>query len=156
MTLNFRFEPLSYLLNTGLAELGERSWSEIGNDKQTFQYDPDWHQYERLQQQDILRFFAVRDDAELLVGYASVLVMHSLHDKKVLCAIIQDIYLEPEHRNGLESFRKFEQTLEGLLKGIGVKHISIAERENDQRGGVGEVYRRLGFNSCERIWTKSL
>lgn len=156
MNLQYRFEPLNYLLQTGLVDLGERSWSEIGNDKQTFQYNPDWHEYERMQQQDMLRFLAVRDDTGLLVGYASVIVRHNLHDKNVLCAIIQDIYLEPEHRKGMGAFKRFEQTLEGLLKGIGVKHIAVAERENDPRGGVGEVYRRLGFNSCERIWTKSI
>ena len=154
--MQIRWEPLSYLLNTGLAELGERSWGEIGNDKDIFEYDPDWFRYQQLQQDDILRFLAVRDDVGLLIGYASVVVQYNIHDRKILCAIVQDIYLEPESRKGFDSVKFFLNMLEDHLAKIGVKHLSIAERENDERGGVGPVYKRLGFKSCERIWTKCL
>lgn len=156
VAMQFTWEPLNHLLGTGLAELGERSWSEIGVDKDVFNYNPDWYQYQKLQDNDMLRFMAVRDDDGILIGYASVVIQRNLHDRTVLCAIVQDIYLDPESRKGYATARQFIQTLEKQLTLIGVKHLSIAERENDPRGGVGAVYSRLGFNSVERIWTKAL
>jgi len=151
-----RFEPLVYLMKTGLPELGERSWNEIGNDRDILKYDPDWAQYAQMESNNVLRFFALRDESENLVGYASVILLNNLHDRKILCAYVQDLYIEPEHRKGYMAFRDFYNTLEGHLKGIGVKHITMGERENDPRGGVGAVYKRLGFDSCERLWTKGI
>lgn len=155
--MQYRFEPLNYLLNNGLNELGLRSWAEVGNDKQLFKYNPDWARYQRMEDIETLRFMAVRDDADILIGYASIIVGTNIHDRDVLCAVIQDIYLSPENRMGMKSAREFiVDNIEKALKGIGVKHLSIAERENDPRGGVGAVYQRLGYGSNERIWTKEL
>ena len=69
---------------------------------------------------------------------------------------MQDIYLAPEYRRGLLPFKGFIDAICDALAACKVDHVSIGERENDERGGVGVVYKRLGFKSCERIWRKVL
>ena len=63
---------------------------------------------------------------------------------------------KPESRKGLKPFREFINILLDNFEIMKVDHASIGERENDPRGGVGAVYERLGFTSCERIWTINL
>lgn len=155
--INFRWEPLNHLLQSGLAELGARSWEECGNDKDVFSYDPDWARYGRMEKSDVLRFVAVRENDEL-IGYASVIITDNLHDKKICCSIIQDIFIAPEKRRGTGAADKLMDFLEAQLIAIGVKHISAAERLMGQKekGGVGRWLARRGYHSNERIWTKSL
>lgn len=148
--LEFRWEPLSYLLQTGLAELGARSWDECGLDKETFKYDPDFARYGRMEQSDILRFMAVRDQGEL-IGYASVIVHNNLHDKNVCVAVVQDIFIVPEKRNG-GTADKLMDMLESQLMSIKCQHISIASRNE----AASRWLSRQGYHSNERIWTKSL
>lgn len=154
--LNYTFEPLAYLLKTGLNDLMSRTWDEVGNDKELFEYDPFWERYKSMEDNDVLRFMAVRDEVGVLVGYASIIIMPNLHDRKAISSYIQEIYLEPEARKGFKTFKDFiNVVLDNLVK-MKVDHVAIAERENDVRGGIGCVYRRLGFRSCERIWTMNL
>lgn len=150
----FRWEPLSYLLQTGLAELGARSWDESGNDKHLFEYDPDWARYGRMEKSDCLRFIAVRDDAEDLVGYASIIITDNLHDRKIPCGIVQDIFITPEKRKGTHAGDKLMDFIEAQLASVGVQHVSVAERL--MVGNVGKWLERRGYHSNERIWTKTL
>lgn len=150
----YRWEPLNYLLSTGLSELGERSWNEVGYGN--LPYDPDWNRYQRMESDDVLRFFAVRDDSGLLIGYAAVIVATNLHSRQICNAIIQDIYIEPEHRKGYAAFREFIEKLEEQFRLIGVKFYIIEEPENDPRGGIGAVYKRLGFLPGGKLWIKGI
>jgi hypothetical protein len=150
--MEYHWEPLDHLLQHGLHELGARSWSEIGVDKDLLSYDPNWPKYQEMESNDMLRFMAVRDEG-MLVGYAAVVIVPNLHDRKIHSAYISDIYLEPEHRKGLKAFRDFMNKLLDDFDLMKVDHAYIGERENDPRGGVGAVYKRLGFTSVERIWT---
>lgn len=150
--MDFRFEPLDYLLQSGLAMLGSNSWDECGNDKELFNYDPDWSRYARMEKADILRFVSVREN-DNLVGYASIIITDNLHDKKICCAIIQDIFIMPKKRKGGTADRLL-YFIEKLMMSINVKHISIAERL--MVGNVGRWLSRKGYHCNERIWTKSL
>lgn len=150
--MQYRWEPLSYLLLTGINDLGARSWEENGYDKDILTYNPDWERYKRLEAENILRFMAIRDE-EALVGYASVIITNSFHDKDICCAIVQDFYVVPEKRGfaGLKLFSFLEEQLETL----GVNHMAAAERlKNNNR--TGRLFEHLGFHSDERIWTKSI
>lgn len=152
----YRWEPLTYMLKDGLEALGARSWSEIGLDKELFKYSPNWKRYQAMETENILRFMAVRDDSMLLVGYAAVIIVENLHDYRITSAYIQDAYLEPESRKGIMPFKGLIDEICTQLAGLHVDHICIGERENDPRGGIGSVYKRLGFQSDERIWRKTL
>lgn len=153
--LTFAWEPLNHLLHTGIAALGARSWEECGNDKDVFEYDPDWARYGRMEGSDILRFAAVREDEEL-IGYASVIIGSNLHDRKVSCGMIQDIFIAPDKRRSTGAAAKLMDYVESQLLGIGVKHITLGERLTSQRQGVGKWLAARGYQSHERLWTKSL
>lgn len=150
--VEYRWEPLNYLLQTGLHELGERSWQENGYEKDLLTYNPDWHKYQRLQDENVLRFLAVRDN-RILIGYASIIVTQSFHDRNITCAIVQDIYLSPEYRKGFAAVR-FLWFLEEQLKHLNVNNVSIGERLNGRP--TGKLFEYLGYKSEERIWTKAL
>lgn len=154
--MEFRWEPLSYLLDTGLHQLAERHWNEVGYDKDLLKYNPNWPQYKAMEDQNILRWMALRIDGAL-VGYASVIITQSLHDRDVCCAIVQDFYLAPEHRKGFAGVKIF-WVLETQLKALGVKHIAAAERimTAPEERSTSKLFEYLGFHSDERIWTKSI
>jgi hypothetical protein len=152
----YRLEPLTYLLQSGLEQLGGRSWSEIGLDTELFHYAPNWARYQRMEDDSCLRFMAARNEFDELVGYASIIIVENLHDYRILSAYIQDIYLDPDHRKGLAPFKGFLDAICEQLKALHVDHVTIGERENDPRGGVGVVYQRCGFESSERLWRKTL
>lgn len=148
----FRWEPLIHLLQTGLYELGAKSWEENGYEKDTLKFNPDWKRYQLLENEDVLRWMAARVDGEL-VGYASIILTDSFHDCNIRCAIVQDIYLSPEYRKGKAGIR-FLWVIEEQLKALNVHSMSIGERIPGKP--VGKIYERLGYRSEEKIWTKSL
>ena len=148
--MEMRWEPLSHLMETGLPELGARSWDECGLDKETFNYDPDFARYGRMEQSDILRFMAVRDNGELC-GYASVLVHSNLHDKSVCVGVVQDIFVAPEKRKGGTADMLLDM-VESQLAGIKCQHLSIAARSP----AALRWLKKKGYNSHEWICTKTL
>lgn len=153
--LTFSYEPLAWLLQCGLAVLAARSWQESWADS-GLHFDPDWERYQRMEDEGLMRLLAVRKKGEL-VGYASVLVGHNLHDRKALCAVVQDFFMAPEARGGFNGLKLF-LVLETSLKALGVKQIALAERLDafKERGGMGKFFSRLGMQCAEKIWTKTI
>ena|ERR1700761_7697286 len=150
--LTFRWEPLNYLLATGLPDLTTLHWDEAGCDKDIFEHDPDWARYGRMENANILRWLAVRQNDEL-IGYSSVIINDNIHDKKVCCALISDIFVLPEKRQ-YGTANKLMDFLEGQLVGIGVKHITVGARL--MVGEVGKWLKRRGYHCDEHLYTKSL
>lgn len=140
------------MLQSGLEQLGAASWHECGNDKEIFEYDPDFARYGRMEASNTLRFVSVRDGDEL-VGYASVIITDNLHDQKICCGIIQDIFILPEKRKGGTADQLLDFVEQQLMLAH-VKHLSIAERL--MVGPIGKWLSRKGYRCNERIWTKPL
>lgn len=149
--MQFRWEPLQNLLQSGLRALGGKSWAECGLDKDVFNYNPDFDRYANDEKNNSLRIMAVRDDIGDLVGYATVRIFMNLHDKEVLCAVIQDIFIEPHQRKG-GTADKLLELLEVQLMHMKVKHMSVASRSPV----IDKWFSQRGYNSHERIWTKVL
>lgn len=151
LMLRCSWEPLNHLLDQGLEQLGARSWQECGNDKELFKYNPNWPRYQKMQDMDLLRFIAVRDDADELIGYVSVIFTDNLHDQSVGCAIVQDIFISPEKRgNGAADI--VMDFVENQVCQLGAKHISMASRSYT----ADKWLQKRGYNSNERIHTKIL
>lgn len=154
--LQFQWEPLNHLLANDLAALGARSWREAGYGREVLNYDPNWPRYARAEASNDMRIMAVREDHGLLVGYATVFVGENLYDRKIVHAMIQDIYLEPESRQGFKTFSDFMDKIVEQMRLIGVQMITIGEPEDNERGAIGSVYRRYGFKPEQRLWTFSV
>ena len=88
-----------------------------------------------------------------LVGYASIMLNKSLHNKNEVLAVVQDYYLLPDYRAGFTGIRLIQEimTVCGM---IGASRILISERPSVQKekGGVGKLFKRLGFTTKETIW----
>lgn len=155
--LTFTWEPVAYLLTCGLHDLGHQHWLEGVPDKISFPYDPDWEAYDRMEKNNSGRIIAVRW-AGHLIGYADVRIFTSMQSKNVTCGYIQEYYITPRFRKkgmcGIKLFRFIEEQLR-LMK---VQHVAIEERDivRSDRGGLGNFFRFLRFNTHGKVWSKSL
>lgn len=154
--LVFTWEPFWKLMQEGLPKLAEQSWQETWSDEQNLKFNPDWVRYGRMEQDNIMRVFSARNDGKL-VGYSVVLIGSELHDKDTQHAVIQDFYLSPECRKGLNGVKMFLE-LHNWLQKLGAKCVTVAERYvvKSEKGGIGKIFARLGYQSQERLWKKAL
>ena len=143
----YQIESIRDLLKDGLHELARRHWDAANNTH--MQYDPDWDHYKRMEDENIMRWLAVRHEGKL-VGYASMLVLPHLHSRKVMNGVVQDYFIAPEHRNGFAGIRFFKE-IQNIMKAVNAG-IMIAS----DRGGLSKFFKFLGFFKGETIWVKKL
>ena len=146
--MEFTWEPIAHLLNCGINELGRKSWEENWKDS-CLDYDPDWPRYQRMEAEGIMRICAARDKNKL-VGYAVVIMATDLHDRKVMTAFVQDLYVKSSY-NGLQLLRH----VIGVLKTLKARQIVLAERLKSSRS-TSKIFQYLGFKNKEAIWTLEL
>lgn len=146
----YTWEPVEYLLDHGLHELGRKFYEKYGDRR--FNYDPDWERYKKMQDENILRFMSVRQDNKL-IGFASVIIMPNLHDRTLSCAIIQDFYVSPQKGLAHPEIKLF-WILEEQLKLMNVKNMTTAQILHGD--AKPEFYEFLGFDPTETIWVKSI
>ncbi len=108
-------EPLSNILESGLAELLVAHWKEVAHDQGEIALDPDWDGY--LQDERDHRFIAWsarRDGA--LVGYNAFFTVRPRHYRANIFAINDVIYLKPGERGaaGVHMIVEVEKALQGL------------------------------------------
>ena len=93
MCLSYGIEPVDKLLADGLHYLTVKHWAEV----ETGAFDPDWDAVREAENSERMRWFTVRIDGEL-IGYASVLMVKSLQQKGKEYAVIEDLFVDKEHR----------------------------------------------------------
>jgi GNAT superfamily N-acetyltransferase len=144
------FEPLSSLLDAGLAAIVERHWQEVGLHKDKMPLDVDWEKYHVLEDQGFLRLISARA-GDLLVGYASFLVLPHLHYAQTLHALNDAIYVAPEYRGvGVRLIRAAEKMLAEAYVPRRVRivyHLKTAVEAD--RGTFLPLYRRMGYTEFE-------
>lgn len=149
--VNCAIEPLSYMLLNGLVEMAFEAWQALEKEHRDVPYAPDWEAYQRQENENSLRFFALRDDAQLL-GYASINIDTDIHRTGLLMACLKDIYITPGKRGHAPQFVRF---IESVLSSLGVRRITAAERLNSP-DGIGKFYEAMNFQPQEIIWAKTL
>lgn len=105
-------EPLTNILESGLAALLHAHWMEVAHDKETINLNPDWDGY--LEDERSHRFigYAARR-AGHLIGYSGFFVVRPRHYRNSIFAINDVIYLKPEER-GVEGVRLIKETEKAL------------------------------------------
>ena len=153
--LTFQWLPLSTLLSAGLAEIRNKGWEEIWRDD-ALDNDPDWSRYQCMENENIMRFMAVIENG-ILVGYAAVLLISNIHDRKKMTSYVQDFYILPR-RDRAMAIKALLDTVSSSLASLGAVEITASERSaiRQNRGGIGALFRRMGWQSHERLWTKTL
>lgn len=148
------WEPLSILLDDGLAELVRQHWEEVGVHKDEMPLDPDWDGYQRMEDDGELRLLSGRIDG-VLRGYHSVRVVKGhLHYKSTPHAMSDAIYVLREHRRsglGLELIDKAERD---ILAEFAPRFVRIWYHDKAGLRLLGPVLQRRGYGLIEECWDK--
>jgi hypothetical protein len=100
-------EAFSLELLEELIPLGRKCWKESTANKgetcafygeRDFDIEPDVEQYQRLNEAGVLGIITIRNDGEA-VGYLGWVLYRSWHHRKIICANVDSIYVEPEFRS---------------------------------------------------------
>lgn len=106
-------EKLTPELFAEIRPLGQESWDECSEIKKDscsfhgergFKIEPYEERYLQFAENDSLLAFTVRDDDNVLQGYALAIFYRSLHHAPVLCANVDTFYLRPVARMRIRSF----------------------------------------------------
>ncbi|QTO46315.1 hypothetical protein [Burkholderia latens] len=128
--------------------LGQQSWDECSEiKKDTCAYhgqrglaiDPDIEQLLYLYAHHSLIAMTLRDDGDVLRGYALLILYRSLHLKTELCGNVDTFYVQPDHRR---SMPRFMSAIESELRERGV---SIIGWPVTRTGKLYEILQHRGY-----------
>ena len=155
--LSFDWEPVSVLLDEGLAAIVEAHWREVGVHKDEVPLDVDWAGYQLDEDLGLLKLLAARR-SDKLIGYASYYVRPHRHYKSTLHAGNDAIFVLPEERGaGIALIRAAETMLAQLAwptyPYIRILYHAKMALEAD-RGTYAKVFERLGYSAFETTHDK--
>jgi GNAT superfamily N-acetyltransferase len=155
--LVFGWEPVARLLEEpNLKEMLRAHWEELSAHKEEMPLDTDFQRLVDYNEAGIYRVWAARD-AGTLVGYIAFYVFAPPHHRRAVIAVDDGYYLDPAHRRGWSGVRMWRAALDSLaqLGVIGViGHHKLHFRAG--RGGIGAIFRRLGFAPTDTLWWLTL
>jgi len=149
--IEVRIEPLSYLLLHGLPDLAYEAWQELEFEHPETPYAPDWESYQRLEDGYFLRFFALREDGNL-IGYASVRMENDEHRNGLKMAFFNDIYVTRTKRGHAAKLVKHVERSMSLL---GVRRIQGGHKVT-AKVDAGKFFEVMGYEPMEIIYAKVL
>lgn len=146
--MKISIEPFTRELSEEIVPLGQQSWDECSEiKKDTCAYhgqrglaiDPDIDQYLYLAEHDSLVTMTLRDEENVLRGYALLILYKSLHLKTELCGNVDTFYVQPDFRRYMPRFiSKIEETLRE-------RDISIIGWPVTRTGKMYEILQRRGY-----------
>ena len=146
--MKIAIETFTRELSDEIIPLGQMSWDECSEIKQDtcayhgqrdLQIDPDIEQYLYLAEHQSLIAITLRDDGDILRGYALAILYRSLHLKTELCGNVDTFYVQPDFRR---SMPRFMSELEDTLKERGV---SIIGWPVTMTGKLFDILMRRGY-----------
>lgn len=144
-------QELLHQVYDDIQDLLKVHWEEIALNKDFIKLNPDWEQYEKAEQEGILKGFTAREDGKL-VGYFVTIVQRSLHYSDYIFATNDVIFLHPEYRKGLAGWR-LVKFAEKCLKEDGVSILFINTKVHKP---FDALVTRMGYNLVERVYSKRL
>lgn len=149
----YAWEPLSGLLDDGLATLVRQHWEEVGVHKDKMPLDCDWERYQALEDGKILKILAARRD-DVLVGYNSFMVLPHLHYATTVHALGDAIFVPRALRHtgiGVELIDRAERDLTAQHAPGWVR---IVYHDKAHLEYLGPVLRKRGYGHIEAIYDK--
>jgi hypothetical protein len=131
-----------------IVPLGQQSWDECSEIKKDtcayhgqrgLQIDPDIEQYLYLAGHRSLIAMTLRDEGDVLRGYALLILYRSLHLKTELCGNVDTFYVQPDFRL---SMSRFISKIENAFREHG---ISIIGWPITRTGKMYEILQRRGY-----------
>lgn len=143
-------EPF-YKIARELPPLFFRHYDELSD--KAFALAPDWDRYLALSLSGNLKITTARF-GDVLAGYIFNLLGRHLHYAE-LHADIEMFWLEPAYRGGVFALRWFKDNDE-LLRGAGVRKVSVGIKAGYKDGRVELIFQRLGYRLVEKVYSKVL
>lgn len=127
----------------------EKHYHEIAHYKD-IELDPDFEQYEKLEQIGALRMFIARDEQEFIVGYAVYFIRHNIHYKSSLQALQDVLFIDPDKRGfGAKFILWCDQQLKA--EGVQIVYHHVKSAHN-----FGAMLERIGYRLVDLIYTRRL
>ena len=155
--LAFGWEPVARLLDEpNLGEMLRAHWEELSAHKEELPLDPDFERLIVYNDAGLYRVWTARD-GDTLAGYIAFYVFSPPHHKSAVIAVDDGYYLAPAYRRGWAGVRMWRGALDalaqlGVVGCIGHHKLHFQER----RGGIGAIFRRLGFEPTDTLWWLTL
>ena len=149
-------EPVSFQLEYApdlfdeAKPLLEAHWREIAHFKH-IPLEPDWDQYRKLAEMNLLRVFTARDKVtNEMIGYAVYFVRSNIHYKSSIQAVQDIIYINP-YRRGFG--REFISWCDEQLKSEGVQAVyhHVKKQHN-----FGPMLEQQGYELIDLIYGRRL
>lgn len=141
-------EPFTRELSEEILPLGQKSWEECSEiKKDTCAYhgqrditiDPDIGHYLYLYEHNSLIAMTLRDNENILRGYALLILYKSLHLKTELCGNVDTFYVQPDYRR---SMPRFMSQIEYELRN---RDVSIIGWPVTMMSKMYEILKRRGY-----------
>jgi len=152
-------EKLTPELFAEMLPLGQESWDECSEIKKDtcsfhgergFKIEPNEAQYLQFAENDALLAFVLRDDEDVLQGYALALFYYSLHHSPVFCANVSTFYLRPAVRGAI---RNFIAAMEEQFEDRGVVVVGWPVSPS---GGLFGILKVLGYAPDDVVMEKRI
>lgn len=125
-------------------------WKELALNQERVPLDPEYETYIRAAQKGEIVYVTLRDNG-ILVGYVIYFVRPGLHYRTCLTAIMDILYVHPDHR-GNGGGLKLLDCSERELRRRGVKNWIMGNKKKNPK--LSELLRQLGFEPIEDIHAK--
>lgn len=149
--VNIRFEPLSYMIMNGLLALTQEAHAELEHEHRDHPYSPDWEEYQRSENNDGLRFVALRENQKL-IGYAVIVLIRDVHHFGLMLGVYRDLFVTKSKRGYAASFVRY---IDKQLGNIGANRTLLGERLTSGNE-AGNFYKAIGYEPQELIHGKNL
>lgn len=154
------WSSIDFGLERGLEDMLTLDWEEVENGRDDTPLAINWPHYRRLEREGVLRPAYMLAGGKL-IG-ANIWFVHCPpHHSLTKWAVNDLIYLDPEHRRGFNGVRLISEC-ESPLRDLGVKLILYTVKlhrrlgPESNRGSVGMLLRRLGYEPFEESFAKRL
>ena len=126
-------------------------YSEIARNQDFVELDPNYDQYQLLDESDMLHVFTARDGGKL-IGYVVTFLVPNLHYKTTNFGLVDILFLKKEYRGRMVGY-KMIKSAEESLKTIGVQVLQVGMKLAHD---FGPMLERMGYTEIERTFEKVL
>lgn len=144
----FRVETIQSVMDN--FALVQQHWDEIVVDKTVRKLDPHWEFFQKMERIGGLVTLVARDSEGVMLGYAVFLLSHHLHDRTMLTAHNDAVFLRKDRRVGGVGYRLLKFCDEQLPR-FGVNMINWHVKTCTD---FGPALIKLGYKVHETIYTK--
>lgn len=146
--VTYQIEKLSNVLSE-MKPLLQKHWEEVALHKDVIKLNPDYDEYQELEDAGVVRIATARD-GEALIGYFITMSQPHLHYKDHIYAVNDILYLSEEYR-GADTAVGLFQFAEKDLKDLGVDVLIISMKTAKPFDALCEA---LGHTNVERTYSK--